>query len=553
VCLLLGCFTCGVTYWAAVPFALVGGVVGFFGHGNMRVAGLVLNLLALIPATIVLVMFLGMAGLAGTGATVRPQYPDRMAAAPDQIPMKSDPGMSRGDTQNQRTAYNYLVDMKAELISAYEFNKDREVKVNGVKSTRSLFLHPPANGFSVATYALDKKYARFKATVGINDGANGGAGSKTPLMFAVYLDGKDAWRSQPVQKCGETQECDIGVAGAGRLELRVNCPGDAYCAHAVWLEPIVVSTDRGNGDAATGAKGKAKPADTSEAEVRRLFEQRVRTDKEQYAKALARYEADLTRFNEARKEYQTREAQYAARYEDYEAQSLLYASEVALQSARRVCDSYRTAILSARAARNTSEVERLTNLFNGRYEEVIRKFPDTQAEADARALRKGDKLAQRPLPTKPVAPERPVAPTKPIPPPPPTPPEQILAEVKRERDEAERPAKKVDPRPNVPSTIRYLDVYDFAVGAVGYPSTDVKIIQIMDDNRMLVRLRDRRTLESSIIVMLKCPTRGHTDGEYFGIWDELIGKGSRVRVSDAIRYNTAGGGTKTVFLVEVFK
>lgn len=89
-CLLLGCFTCGVTYWAAVPFALLGGGVGFFGRGNMRVAGLVLNFLALIPATIVLVVFVGMAGLAGVGATVEPKHPDRKAAqqvaAPDQTP-----------------------------------------------------------------------------------------------------------------------------------------------------------------------------------------------------------------------------------------------------------------------------------------------------------------------------------------------------------------------------------------------------------------------------------------------------------------------------------
>jgi hypothetical protein len=86
-CLLLGCFTCGITYWAAVPFALVGGIVGFFGQGNMRVAGLVLNFLALIPATILLVMFVGMAGVR---AAVEPKQPDRKAAqqatAPDQTP-----------------------------------------------------------------------------------------------------------------------------------------------------------------------------------------------------------------------------------------------------------------------------------------------------------------------------------------------------------------------------------------------------------------------------------------------------------------------------------
>lgn len=50
VCLLFGCFTCGVTYFAAAPLAAVGAVCSGFGRGNMRVAGLALNILTLIPA-----------------------------------------------------------------------------------------------------------------------------------------------------------------------------------------------------------------------------------------------------------------------------------------------------------------------------------------------------------------------------------------------------------------------------------------------------------------------------------------------------------------------
>ncbi len=49
VCLLMGCFTCGETYYTSVPLALLGFLVGFFGRGNMRVAGLLLNFLALMP------------------------------------------------------------------------------------------------------------------------------------------------------------------------------------------------------------------------------------------------------------------------------------------------------------------------------------------------------------------------------------------------------------------------------------------------------------------------------------------------------------------------
>jgi hypothetical protein len=58
-----------------LPFALIGGAVGFFSHGNMRVAGLLLNLLALIPAAILLVLFVGGTGLAGLRATRGPEQP----------------------------------------------------------------------------------------------------------------------------------------------------------------------------------------------------------------------------------------------------------------------------------------------------------------------------------------------------------------------------------------------------------------------------------------------------------------------------------------------
>jgi hypothetical protein len=63
---MLGLVTGGGTFWAVVPLALVGGLLGFFGRKNLRVAGLVLNLLALAPAVILAVRF-------GTGAPLPPR------------------------------------------------------------------------------------------------------------------------------------------------------------------------------------------------------------------------------------------------------------------------------------------------------------------------------------------------------------------------------------------------------------------------------------------------------------------------------------------------
>lgn len=67
LCLFMGCFTCGITYIAAIPMSGIGAGVGFLGKGNLRVAGLVLNILTLIPAVIIsmfmlIVMAIGTAG-----------------------------------------------------------------------------------------------------------------------------------------------------------------------------------------------------------------------------------------------------------------------------------------------------------------------------------------------------------------------------------------------------------------------------------------------------------------------------------------------------------
>jgi len=69
LCLLLGCFTCGMTYFAAAPLAAVGAGCSAFGRGNMQVAGLALNILTLIPA---IVLFGMMLFGAGAGAITLP-------------------------------------------------------------------------------------------------------------------------------------------------------------------------------------------------------------------------------------------------------------------------------------------------------------------------------------------------------------------------------------------------------------------------------------------------------------------------------------------------
>ncbi|NUQ61129.1 MAG: DUF4339 domain-containing protein [Pirellulales bacterium] len=73
VCIVLGCLACGlggfVTYPLAALFAVAGLIAGFFARGNLRVAGILLNALALVPAVLLLLMLLGVMGAAGAAGT----------------------------------------------------------------------------------------------------------------------------------------------------------------------------------------------------------------------------------------------------------------------------------------------------------------------------------------------------------------------------------------------------------------------------------------------------------------------------------------------------
>jgi ABC-type dipeptide/oligopeptide/nickel transport system permease subunit len=73
----LGC-CCVATVYVAVPVALLGGAFGMWGRGALRVIGLVLNVLALLPAvtlTVLLVVGVSFPGLMGPGKGVNQPRP----------------------------------------------------------------------------------------------------------------------------------------------------------------------------------------------------------------------------------------------------------------------------------------------------------------------------------------------------------------------------------------------------------------------------------------------------------------------------------------------
>ncbi len=114
------------------------------------------------------------------------------------------------------------------------------IRVNGERSPKGLWTHPPSKGYSTVKYRLAGLDAQaFAARVALNDTVKVAA---SPLTFEVLGDDQVLWSSKPVQAAGQTQDCSVNVHGIQVLELRVLCPGLQISAHAVWLDPYLVTT-----------------------------------------------------------------------------------------------------------------------------------------------------------------------------------------------------------------------------------------------------------------------------------------------------------------------
>ncbi len=114
------------------------------------------------------------------------------------------------------------------------------ITVKGERFTKGLWMHPRDRSDASVKYRLDGLSACvFQAKVAINDSAR--SGSATPLAFQVFGDGKVLWTSRPVQAPRQTDDCSVKVEGIRVLELRVVCPGSHGSAHAVWLDPYLLS------------------------------------------------------------------------------------------------------------------------------------------------------------------------------------------------------------------------------------------------------------------------------------------------------------------------
>jgi hypothetical protein len=116
--------------------------------------------------------------------------------------------------------------------------REGRIIVNGKASPHGLGTHPPSNGRAHLRYALDSGYRRFMGEVALNDSS---PGSRTPLTFQIVGDGKKLWTSTRVKAAKVLQAFDVNVTGVDKLELLVHCRGHLHAAHAVWLEPRLIS------------------------------------------------------------------------------------------------------------------------------------------------------------------------------------------------------------------------------------------------------------------------------------------------------------------------
>lgn len=87
---------------------------------------------------------------------------------------------------------------------------------------------------------MDGKAEQFKAAVGV-DAAAGNA--KASVEFMVYVDGKRAWKSGVCRLGEEPRKCEVPLAGARLLSLRVTDCGDGIqFDHANWADAEITYT-----------------------------------------------------------------------------------------------------------------------------------------------------------------------------------------------------------------------------------------------------------------------------------------------------------------------
>lgn len=117
--------------------------------------------------------------------------------------------------------------------------EDRWVQVNKAYYEHGIGMIPPNNGAARMNFATGGQARRLKGQVALNDYWHDGD-AHAFVTFAIYKDGKEVWRSQPMKSKNRPEAFDVDVSGARVVMIETNAPDSAHDAHCVWLDPVLV-------------------------------------------------------------------------------------------------------------------------------------------------------------------------------------------------------------------------------------------------------------------------------------------------------------------------
>lgn len=139
----------------------------------------------------------------------------------------------------------YLADMKefAVRMSPWQFGKGElgdgaqtPIRVKGALASKGLSVHPNNQFATRAAYALGGKATILVGAAALNDYANE---AWSPVVFVIVGDGREVWRSRPVNRASGPESFRLVVSGVKVLELRAIGLGVHIGAHAVWVDPHI--------------------------------------------------------------------------------------------------------------------------------------------------------------------------------------------------------------------------------------------------------------------------------------------------------------------------
>lgn len=139
----------------------------------------------------------------------------------------------------------YLADMQefAVRMSPWTFGKGElgdgartPIRVGGTPAPKGLSVHPNTQFATRAAYALGGKAGTLVGAAALNDYASE---AWSPVVFVLAGDGRELWRSGPVNRASGPAAFRVDVTGVKVLELRAIGLGGHIGAHAVWVDPRI--------------------------------------------------------------------------------------------------------------------------------------------------------------------------------------------------------------------------------------------------------------------------------------------------------------------------